>query len=267
MTDFNAIAKNHLKGYSKALTSLLQEKKFDLIVAPANSGSAMIGLAEIITQVADLNLPRTLILPVFSNMYDGMEANNESLIPKIAGNNSLSSRYHNILFLDDEINLGTTFVTVIRLLKDAGKITDSSSCTILAEGNGHLWDYPIAPIKSDFLPYALRPNSEWHNLIFNYMPFYILEDFQDRVDMRLSPKDVAALLFSLPLKDLLGNKPFLNYELLARAEMRMRNFKNYQMQWLETSTETITDAIVELRTKEKARSGSSWGFKKLSFDF
>lgn len=267
MTDFKAIAKTHLKGFTKALTSLLQNQKFDLIVAPANAGSAMIGFAEIITQVASLNLPRTLILPVFNYSY-GISSDNQTLVPKIVNNSSLDQTYDNILYLDDEINLGSTFVTVMRLIYDAKKITSASSCTILAEGNGHLWDYPLAPIKSDFLPYALRPNPDWHNLIFNFIPYYILDEFQDKVDMRLAPRDCAALLFGLPLKDMAGNEPYLNYELLERSESRINKFKDYQMQWLELTTEIITDAVVEMRAKEKAQtSSSSLSLKRLLFDF
>ncbi|MBX4188099.1 MAG: hypothetical protein KW793_03115 [Candidatus Doudnabacteria bacterium] len=265
--DSKEIAKNYLKGFTKALVSLLQESTYDLVVAPANSGSAMIVFAEIIAQAARIDLPRTLILPIFSNRPGSPKFDNHSLVQKIIHNSQLETSYRKILFVDDEMGDGYNLATCIGLLQSANKIALGATCTILSEG-GSGWEYPLPNITTDFLPYAIRPANQWKNIMFNLLPDYMLQDFQNKVDFRLSPKEATCLVFSLPLKDLVGSEPYLNYEMLNRAEKRMPTLGVYQKQWLEIVAGIISESLLELENKEKAKVQlEKTIFGKLLFDF
>ncbi len=268
MTDFKMIAKNHLKGFTKALSSLLRQRNFDLIVAPADSGSGMIGFAEIVAAEAGVKLPHALIIPIFSENIATQNVNNDSLVPQIANDFSLAHRYQEILFLDDEINLGGMLSSTLNLMQAAGKIDQNTTCTILAEGNGRIWDYPINGIRTDFLPYALRPNPDWHDLIFNLVPNYLLAEFQDRVDINIGPKESAVLLFGLPLKGLIENDPFLDEGILSRAEKYMPSYFMHRKAWVGMVGKIISEALMEQQAKEKSRAPETgFGFGKLLFDF
>ncbi len=227
----------------------------------------MIVFAEITAQAASLNFPPTLILPIFTNNAPRPNFNNDFLIPKIQTNPSLEETYRRILFIDDEISVGESFYSCMNLLKKSGKLAEDAECTILAEGNGQTWEYPFTGISTDFLPYAIKPNASWHGLIFNLMPDHILEEFQDKVDYRLTPKETACLLFSLPLKDMLNGSPFLNYETLERSEKRLPKLMELQGQWLELCALVITRAVHEQRTKEQASPPEIISLNKLLFEF
>ncbi len=223
-------AEGHFRSYVRAVEGLLSAsaEKFDLVVAPYNSGAVMVRFAKRVADRHAVPFWPALLMPVytpyrFTGSAGGraMPYDNSALIPEIRQKISgLPSASRSLLFIDDEIGNGRAFNECMRIVTSA--VRDDAlvpvSCAIVADENGTRKNYSFPGMDVCFRPYAVRPSPDVSSVIFDLVSDSLADAFRGVGNGLLDKKQVASILLSLPVKTLVNGVPRITDGLNKEAE-------------------------------------------------
>lgn len=184
-----SVAIDRLERFSARLFSLLNEQDFDLLVFPGNSGLMMLGITEIVYEIAGKKIPQHIEIPVHRDgtTYDGI------FDVKSIGE---------VLVVDDEIMTGTSVKFCIESVLRSTKNVSHINFTIVAENMFFEWHYRIPGVSVYFYPYA-RAIAGLTNNISHMLNDDDFKKLSKYIPMHGEKKQVMALLLSgkVKLKD------------------------------------------------------------------
>jgi hypothetical protein len=247
-------AEEHFHAYAQTIGSLLATgpTRFDLVVAPYNSGAVMVRFAERLAAARGVAFWPALLIPVYTpyrflgrSGSQTMPYNNSALIPEIREFLSRLPRPPRaILFIDDEIGNGRAFEECLRGVTSAAQ-DDSllpSSYVIVAAENGSRKSYSFPGVSVRFMPYARRPSPDVSGVIFDLVSDSVMDSFRGVGDGLLDKKQVASILLGLPVKTLVNGVPRITHALNIQAEKVVMNLAR-----LRVDFETYIDRLIAIR--------------------
>lgn len=228
-------AEGHVHLFARAIAAMLRAGavQFDLVVAPYNSGAVMVRLAERVARSQGVPFWPALLIPVFTpyRFADlassrAMPYDNAALIPEVRKTLASFQRpVRALLFIDDEIGNGRAFEESLRVVTAAlGEDHHAPcSCVIVADEDGAHAAYSFPGMDVSFVPYAVRPSPNVSGVIFDVVPDSIVDAFRGVGRGQLDKKQVASILFGLPVKTLINGVPRVTNELSREAAEVVRN--------------------------------------------
>lgn len=180
------IAKSHIERLSALFYKLLKEdnKRFDIILAPGNSGLYMIEIAKLVYEHLKVDFPEYHVLPIYR---DGTENNTEL--------NIKSNNISEIMILDDEIMTGTSAKECINVFLKAARGSSHYNVTIVAENMYFEWHHRLAGVSIYFYAYA-RPIYGLGNNISHILPDKTYNKIKKIVPLHDEKKQAVAILLS-----------------------------------------------------------------------
>jgi len=235
--NLKAIAAGHFSGFVEVISKLARSPaKFDLVAAPANSGTILSYLFGEIYRQFNRIAPQALVLPIFtpyrfSEIAAGAELpfDHGALVDQAAAQLSRIKNLRTVIFLDDEVGHGTAFRSTMEVLLAAARQARKHgprSCLIVAETNGLGWLYTFPPLEVQFEAFALRPDYSVSGTFFEIVPDELIRSIQ-AIFPELDRKAAIATALGLPIKQLSGRRPELTDTYLRRIrEMQPDYEKN-----------------------------------------
>ncbi len=223
--------------FCKTIKSLIKDQglKFDLIVASGNSGLAMGRYAEMIFKELSVEYPPRLSIPFYRFLSGYRDDRNKKFdssffIPNVQKQIADISHTNDVLFVDDEIGLGITALSILDLLNQV--LTGQGrpvlrSYYIVAENQG--FNIPEEKKEIRFIPYDTETEG-YNNVIFFMTPPElekpIMQVFGD--DESLPFHQRVNILLNLPIKDFNNGNPIYTNKYLEMANGKIPNFKELQ---------------------------------------
>lgn len=217
-------------------------QRFDLVLAPYNSGAVIVQIAS--TVCARHNVPffePTLFVPIFTpyryaadgkwDRPETMPYDNSLIVPGLKAKCGTLPPPKNVLFIDDEIGNGTAFSAVMAMVRTALGVEDDISCTIVAEENGFRTDYSLPGVRAKLVPFARRPSPDVNGILFHLVPEAIVAAFE-KVGV-FDRKQILCTLMGLPVKVLEGCAPTITYDLYHKARSGVPHFERLQSRFLD----------------------------------
>lgn len=260
--DIGQKAELNLKGLVKTLYKLLtiENKHYDLIIAPGTTGAFVCKLTEIIYHKLNVQFPPKLLLPIVryksanespENLFDNsalLQDVIEQLKEKKIGN------LKEILFVDDEIYGGNALRECLKLIlkfKEGQQITSETICTVVAEDQGMSPDYSVPGVEINFNFYEKSIN-EYNNAITYFLPANY-EDILNALGNNIGTHTVVNILFDLPIKPKGNNlyDPKFTYEFSKLSQEKIPNFKSLQKEAKAYTNKLIDQALEEIKNSVK----------------
>lgn len=233
----HSIAVDRLERFSARLYSLLNERDFDLIVFPGNSGLMMMGITEIVYDHLHKKMPKYIEIPVYR---DGTDYNEVFDIPVVT----------EVLVIDDEIMTGTSVKTCIEATLRSVKNASHINFTIVAENMFFEWHHRIPGVSVFFYPYARAIAGLTNNIsrILNDSDFKKLSKY---IPMHGEKKQVMALLLSgkVKLKDNNG-RWYFDEVLEGKIVNRTIDYAKIKRQCIDEITIYIKSGIEKYKDKK-----------------
>lgn len=239
----------------------VERNKFNLIIGPADSGTFMASVCEMLYGILDLPVPKILILPV--QRYErpctdtGPEFNNEHLIDYVKAELTDLKEFGNILFIDDEIS--ERALTAKAAISAVCKSIPADSkpkrllYTIIAENHGFQWRYDLDPVAIRYYAFGNKIRDGQHHI--NGSIFYTIGDeifekyknFELQCD-ELTPKPIerkhlAAILTDGRLKTSKDKIPVLTEDFLDEIKRQVIDFEQDKTQFINDVVKLIREVI------------------------
>jgi hypothetical protein len=257
------IARRHFKAYIHTIQDALQQRdRFDLLIAPYNSGAALAAIGSMVC--AKQGLPffsQTLLLPVFTPYrFTGtpgepepkaLPYDNSRLIPALQAQYTGWPPPTRVLFIDDEIGNGTAFTSAMTLCKEVFAARGDIACTIVAEENGFRVDYSFPGVRANLIPFARRPSPEISGVLFDIVPEAIVSEFA-RIGVS-DRKQIACTLLELPVKTLDGRTPTITHDLVRKARLLLPEFQELRRQFFRRIHDLAEEGWQELSRDSRSR--------------
>jgi hypothetical protein len=258
--DISQKAEKNLKGLVNTLYKLLivENKQFDLVVAPGTTGVFVCKLAEMIYHKLRKPFPSKIILPIVR--YKGAETpenlfDNSVLLPQVIkqlkGQNL--GFLEEILFVDDEIYGGNALRECLKLVlryKAEKEIRGETACTIVAEDQGMSCDYTVPGVTIKFEFYE-RGIDEYNNAITYYLPYELEKPITGALGDKIGTHAVVNILLNLPIKPKGNNQfnPEFTYEFHKIAREKISSFDDLQTEAQAYTSKLIDQAIEETKNR------------------
>lgn len=186
----HAIAADRLERFSAMIYKQTRDRneKFDLIIAPGNSGLFMAEITAMVYTHLDMRLPEVHVIPIYR---DGTDNSYEIKVK--------ANEVKNVLFVDDEIMTGTSLKhCILSLIPQAN--SSHIDFVVVTENMFFEWHNRIPGISVYFYPYAKTVHGLTNNISF------LLNDKDFKKISKIVPviaekKQVMALLLSGKVKD------------------------------------------------------------------
>jgi len=251
--DYGKLGRQRFCKFCYVIKELIQENglRFDLLIAAGNSGLSLAKFTELIYQEFNKDLPQELYIPFF-RYFPGHRDNPDKIfdskifLPTIINQVKNSKiEIKNVLFVDDEIGLGITAISIFNLLNQALKEAEKpriDNYYIVAEDQGFKMPTENSSIK--FIPYDFELDG-YNNVIFFFNPWEfekpIIEMFGD--DDKFPFHQRTNLLLGLPIKEFNSGHPIYTDRYLKIAQERIPNFNNLQNNYLAFIKTAIKDCF------------------------
>jgi hypothetical protein len=244
-------AEGHVCSFARAIAAMLRAGavRFDLVVAPYNSGAVMVRLAERVARSQGVRFWPALLIPVFTpyrfadyTSSQAMPYDNAALIPGVRKTLASFQRpVRALLFIDDEIGNGSAFNECMKVVAAAraGGFHGRCSCVIVADEDGTHKAYSFPGMAVNFTPYAVRPSPNVAGIIFDLVPDSVVDAFRAVGNGLLDKKQVASVLLGLPVKALINGVPQITNKLNRQAESSIRNLAR-----LRVDFEAYVDGLI-----------------------
>lgn len=254
--DLHHLSLRNFKKFVGVICYLLIDKhrQFDLIIGSGNSGLVAAKFTELIYQQLHIACPPVLQIPMLrykgkqdvdKNLFD-----NDLLLPEIKekladlGVKQLS----NVLFVDDEIGLGITAKTCLKLLRQSlgeSSFVRKFTYTVVAEDQGVQWEDDL-PAIIEFYPFA-QELPDRSNVIMWFLPGEIVHPIEYAIKEVKGSHTVMNVLLGLPIKVKTEKiqAPFFSYSINQKALSQVSNLGELQQKALAEISALIGVAIVE----------------------
>jgi hypothetical protein len=249
-------AEQRLQQFVTTIHNLATSKgvQFNLLVCGGNTGLVMAYITERIYTIAGTALPHKLALPTY-RYYPGFLDNSEHLFDNSALHSKVESalqnfpKLQNVLFVDDEIGLGITALTIHKLLNDwqqAHHPRNDFNYYIVAEDQGFKLDSSQANGNIYFCPYANEMEG-WNNVIANIVP----PEYETPI-MQEFPEDILPfhqrmnILLDLPIKEFADGQPRFGVSLLEQAKEKLPNLRMLQQGFNRFMDEKVRSYLGEV---------------------
>ena len=255
MVNIELEAQQRLRQFVKTIHHLVRSQAvhFNLLVSGGNTGLVMAYITERIYTIAGIALPHKLVLPTY-RYYPGFLDDAGHLFDNSALHYNVGAalvdfpKLQNVLFVDDEIGLGITALTIHKLLNDwqqAHHPHNDFNYYIVAEDQGFQLDASRANNNIYFCPYANELEG-WNNLIANIVPpeygTPIMQEFPEQV---LPFHQRMNLLLGLPTKEFANGQPRFGSSLLDQAKEKLPNLPALQQGFRRFLDEKISRYLGE----------------------
>lgn len=249
--NINELGLQRFSNFCKKIKELLVDRKinFDLIVASGNSGLAMGKYAAIIYKELGKEFPQQLSIPFYRfppGHRDELDKKFDSsfFLPEVQKQIE-NININSVLFVDDEIGLGITALSILNLLNEALRLQCKDPIRayyIVAEDQG--FKVPEDRKEIQFFPYD-KETDGYNNVIFFVTPSElekpIIEVFGD--DDKFPFHQRCNLLLNLPIKDFNNGKPIWTNKYLETAKEKISSFSDLQKRYLEYTASLVQKYI------------------------
>lgn len=186
--DLNVLAKDRIKNFAAVISRLLTQEQcqVDVVVGGGNSGLYMLKMTEFAYEYLDVPMPRFVKIPVVRTVKDpttGKESffDNSVLIESTKEQLKGLTEVKNILFVDDEIMVGTTAKSCFDVILKAvyGKVENiHCNCVIVAEHHFFEWHHNTPYLSVRFFSFGqFIPGV--NNLVSYFLPNELFEEIQE----------------------------------------------------------------------------------------
>src|SRR5476651_1905582 len=137
--DSKQTGENSLKTFLQTLhkVSILNNKKFDLILGAGDSGQVMIAITKIFYDYFHLPFPKNIVFPVYRyKKYSKRKLFDNSSIKDDYLKKEIPAEIDSILFVDDEIENGVAAKATLDLFLSLKRLSSYFVFTIIAEDGG-----------------------------------------------------------------------------------------------------------------------------------
>ncbi len=216
-SDLELAAEQRFRQFVLTIQSLVlaQNIQFDLLVAGGNTGLVMADLTRRIYARLGLGAPRELLLPIYR--YDpgfrddpAHRFDNSCLWPEVEQAMRGCRALRNVLFVDDEIGLGITALTLLDFVQRWRReqlAADGFDYYVVAEDQGFEPRGGPPGVEVHFAPYAGEIDG-WNNVIANIVPPKYTQPLEQVFPEATLPfHQRLNLLLNLPIKELVDGKP------------------------------------------------------------
>lgn len=249
--DIGQKAEQNLNGLVRTIYRLLviENKKFDLIVAPGTTGVFVCKLTEMIYHKLDKPFPPKLLLPIVR--YKGEEKpenlfDNSELLPDVIEqlNGKNIGDLKEILFVDDELYGGNALRECLKLIlkyKELQNVTSETICTIVAEDQRGPRQYNLPEVTFNFEFYEKGIN-EYSNAITYFYPSHLEDPLTQALGDKIGTHAVVNVLFDLPIRPKGPNlfDPRYTNEFNKLAEEKIPNLSD-----LRKEAKYITERLID----------------------
>jgi hypothetical protein len=248
-------AQQRLRQFVKTIHNLVryQAVQFNLLVSGGNTGLVMAYITERIYCFSGIALPHRLALPTY-RYYPGFLDDSEHLFDNSALHSNVEAalldfpKLQHVLFVDDEIGLGITALTIHKLLNDWQQTRhprNDFNYYIVAEDQG----FQLGPSQADrnihFCPYATEIEG-WNNLIANIVPPEYGTPIKQKFPEQVLPfHQRMNLLLGLPTKEFANGQPRFDSSLLDQAKEKLPNLPDLQQGFRRFLDEKISRYLGE----------------------
>jgi hypothetical protein len=249
-------AEQRLRQFVKTIYDLITSKgvQVNLLVCGGNTGLVMAYITERIYTIAGIALPHKLALPTY-RYYPGFLDDAEHLFDNSALHYHVESalvnfpKLRNVLFVDDEIGLGITALTIHKLLTDwqqAHHPRNVFNYYIVAEDQGFQLDACRTDSSIYFCPYAYEMEG-WNNVIANIVP----KDYSTPIT-QVFPEEILPfhqrmnILLDLPTKEFADGQPRFGSSLLEQAKEMVPNLRLIQQGFSRFLDEKVSSYLGEI---------------------
>jgi len=251
--DYGKLGRQRFCKFCHVIKQLIQENglHFNLLIAAGNSGLSLAKFTELIYQELNQESPPKLQIPFFRyfpghNDDSGKIFESKIFLSEVINQVKNSKiEIKNVLFVDDEIGLGITAISIFNLLNQALKEARKpriENYYIVAENQGFKTPKENSSIK--FIPYDFELDG-YNNVIFFFNPLEfekpIIDMFGD--DDKFPFHQRTNLLLGLPIKDFNSGHPIYSDKYLKIAQERIPNFNNLQKNYLTFIKAAIKDCF------------------------
>ena len=246
-------AKAHARAFALSIATLLRAGggRFDLVIAPYNSGAVLVDVAHRVAHRVGRAFWPTLLLPVytpyrFANATNKAGArppyDNAALIPGIR-RTKFPGLARSLLFIDDEIGNGRAFAECMTVFM--GAVGDDApvplSCMIVAEEDGAHTAYAFPRLTVQLRPFATRPSPWASGAFFELVSDELAEAFRPVGDGRLDKKQIASILLGLPTKTLVNGVPRITDALNREATRLVAGFDTLRAEFAGQEDALVAD--------------------------
>lgn len=231
-------AENRLQKFVCTIQALAVTRQihFDLLVCGGNTGLVMAYIAKQVYIQNGLTPPRQLALPIYRfypGYLDDMDQlfDNSGLQPQVEAALEQVPLLQNVLFVDDEIGLGITTMTIMGFLstwQQAHHAQKGFTYYIVAEDQGFQVNQRQPGVRIVFAPYANEIDG-WNNLVS-----YIVPSEYEAPIKRVFPDEILPfhqrlnILLGLPIKEFNEGKPRYSATILEQARRALPNLNLLQ---------------------------------------
>lgn len=238
MIDKRLEAEYRLQKFVSTIHNLVvsSDIQFDLLVCGGNTGLAMAFITERIYFQAGIIPPTKLALPIY-RYYPGFFDDPEHLYDNSHFQRNIETALdnfpplRNVLFVDDEIGLGITALTILSFLtnwQQSHHFHNDFNYYIIAENQGFTVENKVKGVNINFIPYAFEIEG-WNNIIACIVP----TEYANPI-MHIFPEDVLPfhqrlnILLGLPIKEFFNSQPRFSSNILEKAKEAIPNLSILQ---------------------------------------
>jgi hypothetical protein len=249
-----------LRQFVKTIYNLVTSEgvDFKLLVCGGNTGLVMAYITERIYTIASIVLPHKLALPTY-RYYPGFLNEPKYLFDNSALHYNVEAaldnfpKLQNVLFVDDEIGLGITALTIHKLLTDwqqAHHPCNDFNYYIVAEDQGFQLDASRTDGNIYFSPFSSEMEG-WNNGIANIVPKEYATPIAQVFPAEILPfHQRMNILLDLPIKKFADGKPRFGSSLLEQAKKMVPNLRLLQQGFSRFLDEKVSGYLGEVAEPE-----------------
>ncbi|MDC0449142.1 phosphoribosyltransferase [bacterium] len=212
--DLTKVAVDRITKYVKILDLLISNNTFDLVISGGNSGLYCTRIVELIYEIKKIEKPLIFSIPAYrhNKKYEietkGKLFDNSSLVSYVDKKISNNLKMQKVLFVDDEIQTGTTAKNTIDLIIKAKNISSTIEYTLVAENHFFEWRHGIENIDLRYFASA-KVLPGYNNLLAFIVPRDVYTKIAEILNREVMLHSYAfALLTSGLVKDRGNGKPY-----------------------------------------------------------
>lgn len=258
--DLHELSKSRIQYFAAVLCRLLvnQKEHFDVIVSGGNSGLYVSKIAEYAYEVLEIPKPPILRLPVYRYIETDLpetEAplfDNSALLPLVKEQLGNISQVKNILFVDDEIRIGTTARNCFELILEAvygSKNSNRCSCVIIAEHHFFEWHHNTPNLAVRFYAHSrLIPGVT--NIISHFLPESMFNEIKGLLGNDITYNHALALVIGGGLKTRDSGLPKFDPSKVLLLASKIENYERKREKLLSELKNEVKAGIEKYKAGE-----------------
>lgn len=258
--DFHELSKSRIQHFGATLCRLLvnQNEHFDVIISGGNSGLYVSKIAEYAYEILGIQKPPILKLPIYRYIETDLpetEAplfDNSLLLPMAQEQLKNVNKVQNILFVDDEIRIGTTARNCFELVLEAvynSKYKNPCSCIIVAEHHFFEWHHDTPNLAVRFYAHSrLIPGVT--NIISHFLPEPLLEEIKTVLGSDITYNHALALVVGGGLKTRDSGVPSFDPSKALLLVSKIENYESKKEQLLSELKDEVRTGIEKYKAGE-----------------